>query len=94
LNLFPNDGLTKTGNLLVRKSVRHSAMAEGELMLRTVSSINDHGHNRECVGIHLAKSTLWLTVASILAVFDLNAAKDEQGREIEVVYEAVGNLIQ
>ncbi|KAH9477965.1 Cytochrome P450 monooxygenase 208 [Psilocybe cubensis] len=39
---------------------------------------------RICVGKHLASATLWLTFASILAVFDLTKARDKSGNIIEV----------
>jgi hypothetical protein len=63
-------------------------------MPQTAFAINEHEFNRECVGIHLAKSTLWLTTASILAVFDFNKAKDKHGHEIEVSHQAAGDLVQ
>jgi hypothetical protein len=48
---------------------------------------------RHCVGIHLAKSTLWLAVASILAVFNVGKAKDEHGKDIEISYEPLDGFI-
>lgn len=39
---------------------------------------------RLCPGRHLARSTIWLTIVSILATFTISKAIDEDGREIEV----------
>jgi hypothetical protein len=49
---------------------------------------------RECIGIHLAKSTLWIVVASVLATFNFNKAKDECGRDIEVSTQNTGGLVR
>ncbi|KDQ56874.1 hypothetical protein JAAARDRAFT_194819 [Jaapia argillacea MUCL 33604] len=40
---------------------------------------------RRCPGMHLADSTIWLLMASMLAALDLRKAKDENGNEIEPV---------
>ncbi|KAI0315784.1 cytochrome P450 [Amylostereum chailletii] len=43
------------------------------------------GYSRRiCSGMHLAKSSVWLAIASILALFDITKAKDEQGNDIPV----------
>ncbi len=39
---------------------------------------------RICVGRWAADASLWIAMASILAVFQLGKAKDELGNEIEV----------
>ncbi|KAF9553648.1 cytochrome P450 [Agrocybe pediades] len=39
---------------------------------------------RFCVGKHIASSTMWLIMASVLACFNIGKAKDAQGKEIEV----------
>ncbi|KAJ3505896.1 hypothetical protein NLJ89_g7171 [Agrocybe chaxingu] len=39
---------------------------------------------RICVGKHVASSTMWITIVSILACFNIGKAKDEFGNEIEV----------
>ncbi|KAI0064158.1 cytochrome P450 [Artomyces pyxidatus] len=39
---------------------------------------------RNCVGMHLANSTIWIMMASLLATFDITKAKDEYGNEIPV----------
>jgi len=35
-----------------------------------------------CPGIHYAKASLFITIASILATFDISMAKDEHGDDI------------
>ncbi|KAI9566868.1 CyP450 monooxygenase [Boletus coccyginus] len=40
---------------------------------------------RICVGKYLAEASVWIAMVSVLAVFDINKAKDERGREIDVV---------
>ncbi|KAI0034565.1 cytochrome P450 [Vararia minispora EC-137] len=47
---------------------------------------------RECVGIHFAKATLWVTIASMLSIFNLFKAKDEQDNEIEISTERTTGL--
>ncbi|KAF7368440.1 Cytochrome P450 [Mycena venus] len=42
---------------------------------------------RICPGRHMAYSSLWLTIASILATFDINKAVDNDGNVIEPSYE-------
>ncbi|KAJ7644909.1 cytochrome P450 [Roridomyces roridus] len=42
---------------------------------------------RICPGKHLASSTLWITIASVLAVFDLTKKVGEDGKVIEPSYE-------
>ncbi|KAF8161643.1 cytochrome P450 [Crassisporium funariophilum] len=39
---------------------------------------------RVCVGQHVASSTLWIIIASVLASFNIMQKKDECGKEIEV----------
>ena len=39
---------------------------------------------RGCVGIHLAKNTLWMAVASMLATMKFDRAKDELGNGIDI----------
>ncbi|KAI0075610.1 cytochrome P450 [Panus rudis PR-1116 ss-1] len=38
---------------------------------------------RKCPGVHLIESSLWIVMASMLATFDFEKAKDEKGRPIE-----------
>jgi len=39
---------------------------------------------RLCPGRYLARSTIWMTIVSILSAFTISRALDEDGREIEV----------
>ncbi|KAF8895098.1 cytochrome P450 [Infundibulicybe gibba] len=39
---------------------------------------------RACAGRHLASSTVWLTISSILATLNITKAKDSQGNDIEI----------
>lgn len=41
--------------------------------------------NRKCVGGHIALSTAWITIASVLATFNISKAKDEFGNIIEPI---------
>ncbi|KIJ62861.1 hypothetical protein HYDPIDRAFT_30007 [Hydnomerulius pinastri MD-312] len=42
---------------------------------------------RICVGKYLAEASVWIAMVSILAVFNIGKAKDEQGRDIDVIPE-------
>ncbi|KAJ7279712.1 cytochrome P450 [Mycena rebaudengoi] len=48
---------------------------------------------RLCPGRHMALSSIWITVASILATFDIFKAVDEEGRVIEPSYEYLSGII-
>ncbi|KAF7368570.1 Cytochrome P450 [Mycena venus] len=48
---------------------------------------------RLCPGRHMALSSMWITVASILATFDISKAVGEDGRVIEPSYEYLSGLI-
>ena len=37
---------------------------------------------RVCPGKHLAEASLWIVVANVLALFDIEPIKDKQGREL------------
>ena len=50
-------------------------MKEDKLMLQIV---------RVCPGQHLAKASIWIMVAYILALFDIEPTKDEAGHEIPI----------
>ncbi|KAF8869911.1 cytochrome P450, partial [Infundibulicybe gibba] len=39
---------------------------------------------RVCVGRHLASSSVWLIIASVLATLNIAKAKDSQGNDIEI----------
>ena len=40
----------------------------------------------KCPGQYLAESSIWLSVASIIAAFDVTAALDDNGKPIDVRY--------
>jgi len=48
---------------------------------------------RICPGRHMAFSAVWITMASIIATFDISKAVDNDGRIIEPSYEYVSSLI-
>ncbi|KAJ7152976.1 cytochrome P450 [Mycena filopes] len=48
---------------------------------------------RICPGRHLAQNSLWLTMASILAAFDISKAVDDDGKVIEPSYEYYSALV-
>ncbi|KAF8991881.1 cytochrome P450 [Cyathus striatus] len=47
---------------------------------------------RKCPGQHIARSTLWLSTASILSTFDIEKPVDENGHVVEPTYEIVSYL--
>ena len=49
---------------------------------------------RTCPGRHLALNSVWLNLASILAVFNLELPKDKQGREIRPAGKYTPGLIR
>ncbi|KAJ7235514.1 cytochrome P450 [Mycena rebaudengoi] len=42
---------------------------------------------RICPGRHMAMSSLWISIASILAAFDISEAVGEDGNDVEPSYE-------
>ncbi|KAJ7080682.1 cytochrome P450 [Mycena epipterygia] len=48
---------------------------------------------RLCPGRHMATSSIWITVASILATFNIGKAVDDEGHVIEPSYEYVSAVI-
>jgi len=48
---------------------------------------------RLCPGRHMALSSIWITVVSILATFDITKAVDEMGNVIEPSYEYLTGII-
>ncbi|KAH7884803.1 CyP450 monooxygenase [Phlebopus sp. FC_14] len=48
---------------------------------------------RICVGKYLAETSIWLAIVSILAVFKIGNAKDEQGHDIDVIPEYTPGVI-
>ncbi|CAA7263055.1 unnamed protein product [Cyclocybe aegerita] len=55
-----------------------------------------YGYGRRvCVGKYVASSTMWITIVSVLACYNIGKAKDEHGNEIEINDEYVDSgLIQ
>ncbi|THH19618.1 hypothetical protein EW146_g1584 [Bondarzewia mesenterica] len=49
---------------------------------------------RICPGRHLASATLWIMVASILAVYDIKKAKDDTGADIPVSVGCTDGLVR
>jgi len=39
---------------------------------------------RVCAGQHLAIASAWISLVSILAVFNISKAKDENGEEVDL----------
>ncbi|KAJ7805524.1 cytochrome P450 [Mycena olivaceomarginata] len=48
---------------------------------------------RICPGRHMAISSMWITIASMLAVFDITKAVDEHGQVIEPSYEYLSGVV-
>ncbi|KAJ7625701.1 cytochrome P450 [Roridomyces roridus] len=48
---------------------------------------------RRCPGRHMADSSMWITIASILAAFDITKAVDEEGKIIEPSYEYASGVV-
>jgi len=42
---------------------------------------------RVCVGRYMADNTVWLAVVSVLATLDLRKAKDNEGKDIDILGE-------
>ncbi|RDB17769.1 hypothetical protein Hypma_001110 [Hypsizygus marmoreus] len=49
---------------------------------------------RICPGRHLADVSLWITICSILTVFDIKPSVDEKGHTIEVIPQFVSGIIR
>ncbi|KAF9457685.1 cytochrome P450 [Collybia nuda] len=62
-------------------------------------AVRDPGHaafgfgRRECPGRNMALSSVWITVASIMAAFDISKAVDKDGNTIEPSYEYLQDMI-
>ena len=50
--------------------------------------------HRSCPGSHIARSTIWIAAASILATFDLSKSVDKDGRVIEPSREYLSTIIR
>ena len=78
--------------ILWAQHVSHSGSDDGMLL----SATRLQGFNyvaqifcRGCPGRHMAESAVWITIASILAAFNITKAVDENGEVIEPSYEYV-----
>ncbi|KAH7907192.1 cytochrome P450 [Hygrophoropsis aurantiaca] len=58
---------------------------KGQLLDAEASTITFGFGRRTCPGRHLASASLYIVIASILALFELSKTKDEQGRDIDFV---------
>ena len=48
---------------------------------------------RACVGIHLAKNTIWLAIVSLLATMEFSKSKYELGNEIDISLDCATGLV-
>ena len=48
---------------------------------------------RICPGRHMAYESLWISIASIVAAFDITKAVDEHGKAIELSGEYIGDFV-
>ncbi|KAF7296361.1 Cytochrome P450 [Mycena chlorophos] len=49
---------------------------------------------RVCPGMHMAKGTMWISIASILASFNIEKAHDEYGNTIEPSFECTPGIVR
>ncbi|EEB93098.1 hypothetical protein MPER_08295 [Moniliophthora perniciosa FA553] len=56
-------------------------------------AIKDSTFAAICPGRHMAYSSVWIAVASILKTFDISKAMDEHGNVIEPVYESHSSIV-
>ncbi|KAE9390448.1 cytochrome P450 [Gymnopus androsaceus JB14] len=62
---------------------RYICAADGQLNLGVMEPTSGFGFGRRaCPGRHMALSTIWITIASVLAVYDISNALDENGEII------------
>ncbi|KAI1437328.1 cytochrome protein [Xylaria sp. CBS 124048] len=55
---------------------------------------HNFGYGRRiCPGQHLARSSVWVTIAQLLAVFDISKGLDENGREIEPIVASTPGIV-
>lgn len=63
----------------------HLALADGIWTLATIlDATSPLLIDSVCPGQHLAKSSIFLTVSSLLAVFDIMKPLDASGKEVEI----------
>jgi hypothetical protein len=70
-----------------------SVSAEGEHYRQVQISIELNLFFRICPGMHFADATLFITLATMLTVFDIKPAKDAQGNDIIPKAEMGANLL-
>ncbi|KAF9490983.1 cytochrome P450 [Pleurotus eryngii] len=59
-------------------------LKDGKINYKLTNPIPNFGFGRRiCPGRYFAMDSLWISIASILATFDIEKAKDEQGQDIE-----------
>lgn len=73
--------------LRFRKEVRHVVY-----LSRTLVSFLTH--RRMCPGRHLALASVWITLVTTLAAFNITKSKDENGVEIDVTDEFSNALVR
>ncbi|KAI0064614.1 cytochrome P450, partial [Artomyces pyxidatus] len=71
-----------------------------ERFLTAEGTLNDDGvpetfglGRRFCPGMYYADASMWIMVASLLAVFDVTQAKDENGRDIQLEVEFTDGIV-
>ncbi|KAJ7934499.1 cytochrome P450 [Mycena leptocephala] len=69
-------------------------LLDGKLNLAVRNPDAAFGFRRRlCPGRHMAFSSIWITVVSILATFDITKAVDEKGNVVELSYEYLSGVI-
>ncbi|KAF8342432.1 cytochrome P450 [Amanita rubescens] len=63
---------------------------DGDLVDDTVEYTFGYGR-RFCPGKFMARHVMWFMIASVLSVFNISKAKDENGREIDIDLDAFSN---
>jgi hypothetical protein len=83
----------KMGSLLeTLPSAEYLVLADGQSHCRSLcqrcrsAKKTDTEIRSICPGRHFADAAVWMTVASILSVFDITNALDKHGRKIDVNY--------
>lgn len=65
-----------------------------ESVLHCLTSSQSSNTRRACPGIHLAKASMFIMLATFIALFDLEKAKDKDGNEISVRVEHTDGLVR
>jgi cytochrome P450 len=48
---------------------------------------------RVCPGQHMARSTVWIAIASVLSSFEITPARDGEGKEIPIIEEYTNGVV-